>query len=101
MVVPAVAHEELVELAHQVDRSRSVGHCGEHLRPGRDVGAASPAVRVATESHRVGIRVPHFDYRSHRGLDRLEHVTVRAADAEVHVRLHDEIPVAHVASEVW
>ena len=100
VVALAAAHEELVELAHQVDGCGPVGHCGEHLRAGGDVGPSPAAVGMPAEPRcrRVGITKLHD--LPHGGLNALQHIGVGAPHPEVDVGLHDQIAVAHVAGEV-
>ncbi len=79
VVVLTVADEELVELAHQVDGGRAVGHGREHVGPGGQVGASAAAIGVAAQTDGVGVYVPHLDDLPDRRLDALQHVAVGAS----------------------
>ena len=85
----------LVEVEEQIGDARAHADGGEEPRPRADEGDPFAAVAVPVDADPFRIDVAHLDHFPGGGLDALEHVAVRRAGAEVDVRQHRDVALAH------
>ena len=99
MLVGAGALPELVEITNEV-RGGSSRHDGsEAVRVGGDKRRSLAAEGVAVEPDSVRIYVPHLLDLVDGQVEPLQHLAMGLPDAEVNVRLHHQVPGAHVLGE--
>ena len=91
-VSPAPGHAEIVV---QVDDAGSHPDGGEHLGHRPDEGRALAAVAVAGDADLFRVDIAHLDDLARRRFDAFQHIGMRGPGAEVDIRKHGQVAVAH------
>ena len=100
MVILSTTNKELIELTHEIDWGCPVSYSREHLRACSNVCASSPTVGVTAQTNSFRVSVSKFDNLSDCSFYTLQHITVRTANPEVDIGLHQQVPITHVTGKV-